>query len=153
MKKEEILNWIAGVIDVECYLNLRQYLHKGKPIYKPELRLTQKTKKAPLIFKAVLGGQVYGLKRKNQENMYQYYLQGKQLAIQLERIAPYLILKKKVALKLIEYEKESQALHLKYPNHKGGFPPEVIARRQVLVDELRAFIVPHRKRNQGDNKG
>jgi hypothetical protein len=150
MKKEMILNWIAGVVDVECYLNLRQYLHKGKPIYKPELRLTQKTKKAPLIFKAVLGGQVYGLKRKNQENMYQYYLQGKQLAIQLERIAPYLILKKKVALELIEYIKESQALRSKYPR---GFPPEVIARRQVLVDELRAFIVPHRKRNQGDNKG
>lgn len=139
---EQDYAYLAGFIDAECCLSIQHYKPKNKPnhVFKIYLACNNTRYKVFEFLTEIFGGTLSFINRKSKnprhKNQLQWRLSGKLLAEILPFILPYLIYKKPVCEKLIEFYK------LTLPN---GGDRQSAAFKQFYADllKLKMEIVNH----------
>jgi len=131
-------SYLAGYIDGEGYLGIIPNCHKSS--YTAKLKIASVDKEIIDWLKDSYGGSIWKRKfHNNSKDAYNWTLEGKNLLPFLEKVRPYLKLKKKQADLLIQKEKIKRDIHKYNKGARNGivYSKEIKEKIDYFYKEIR----------------
>ncbi len=102
---KQLVSYLAGIFDVRGYIGLTKYRRKPE-YYSIQLEINMHTEEIPRLFQLTFGGKYYQRITQKQEwsGLYRWYLHNRpMIKVALDKLYPYLILKKPQAETMLDY--------------------------------------------------
>lgn len=154
MTDRDLLIWMAGFFDGEGCVNIGRQQIKNRPKAKREYWSYQlgmfvaNRHEAPCrLFYDTFGGHIYTYTQKG-ISYWRWSLWGSRAMTALEKLLPYLRLKRPVAEVGIRFQVFILDAYSKLHRRKDGYPDDVVIARDALFEEARVLNAKGRTNNR-----
>lgn len=154
MREEVTLAYLAGLVDAEAYIGVKKANAKNSvsPLYHERIQIRMVHEGAIALLTSTLGGNYYREKASatNRRPLFCYQASDAKAAAILERLLPYLVVKRESALNVLRLrasKNDPRATRRGSPARRV-MDPDVLAEREVIylrAKELNRVGLPAKK--------